>query len=170
VVYPSSMTNTRRRVFRPPLIAGRVRSIGDQGFAFIPNRFLLDGFFAALGPDELPLYLLLVLAADRRGMSFYHYDTLCSLLQMPRERYVWARDSLVHKALIAFDGVCFQVLELPIKPPRARGPLRSREQRELQDPATVRCLIEESLREAGHRQDRHTVGGQLDDGDGDEER
>lgn len=170
MVYPLSMTNTRRRIFHPPLIAERVRSIGDQGFSFIPNRFLLDGFFAALGHDELTLYLLLVLAADRRGMSFYHYDTLCSLLQMPRERYVWARDSLVHRDLIAFDGVCFQVLELPIKPPRARGPLRSRERRELEDPATVRCLIEESLRNAGHRQDCPAVGGPLDDGDGDEER
>lgn len=164
------MTNTRRRVYRPPLIAERVRAIGDQGFAFIPNRFLLDGFFAALGPDELPLYLLLVLAADRRGMSFYHYDTVCSLLQIPREQYVWARDSLVHKDLIAFDGTCFQVLELPTKPPRARGPLRSREQLELQDPATVRGLLEDSLRNAGRRQPRHAVGGQLDDGDGDEEQ
>jgi hypothetical protein len=164
------MAQTRRRIYRPPLVPERVRAIGDQGFAFIPNRFLLDGFFAALGADELRLYFLLVLAADRRGTSFYHYDTLCSLLGMPRERYVWARNGLVDKDLIAFDGACFQVLELPAKPPRRAGPLRSPEQLELEDPATVRCLVEESLRHAGQAQPTSDVGGPVDCGDEDETR
>jgi len=164
------MTNTRRRIYRPPLIAERVRSIGEQGFAFVPNRFLRDGFFAALGPDELRLYFLLVLAADRRGMSFYHYDTLCSLLGMPRERYVRARNSLLEQDLVAFDGAFFQVLELPVKPPRPRGLLRTRDQLELEDPATVRCLVEGSLRNAGHEQHRNALGEPVDHGDGDEER
>ncbi len=125
-----------------------MRSIGKGGFAFVPNHFLLGGFFAALRPDELLLYFLLVLAADRNGLSFYHYDTLCSLLEMPIERYLLARNSLIDKDLIAFDGTRFQVLELPVEVPATARPLRTTAELELDDPATVRSVIEQSLREA----------------------
>jgi hypothetical protein len=55
---------------RAPVRPDRVRRI-DGGFAFVPNRFLHDGFLASLGRDELALYLFLVLAGDRNGVSFY---------------------------------------------------------------------------------------------------
>ena len=164
------MTRPQRRIHQPPLVVERVRSIGNRGFAFVPNRFLLDGFVAALGSDELLLYFFLVLAADRRGISFYHYDTLCSLLGMPRERYVHARNGLVDKDLVAFDGTHFQVLELPAQPPRTPSPLRTREQFELNDPATVRGLLEESLRNAGDNQPGRGVRAHADGRDADEER
>jgi len=138
----------RQRIDRPPLVPERVRSIRGQGFAFVPNRFLLDGFFAALKHDELLLYFLLVLAGDRRGMSFYHYDKLCSLLNISVERYLCARNSLIDKDLIAFDGTWFQVLELSSKPPSGPQPLRTIEELELHDSATVRAQIEQSLRQA----------------------
>ncbi|OGR99862.1 MAG: hypothetical protein A2V88_13855 [Elusimicrobia bacterium RBG_16_66_12] len=164
------MATPPRRIQRAPLVADRVRSIGKQGFAFVPNRFLLDGFFAALELDELRLYLLLVLAADRKGMSFYGYDTLCGLLQVPLARYVRARNGLVDKDLIAFDGVRFQVLELPGGPPAPSPPLRSAEQLELEDPATVRLVAEQSLRSAAHQHPRSRVDAQLGGRDADEER
>ena len=97
------------------LAADRVRKI-DGGFSFIPHRFLADGFFAALSPHELLLYFLLVLAGDRNGVSFYSYDKICTLLQMTVDRYIMARDSLIDKDLLAFDGTLFQVLQLPDKP------------------------------------------------------
>lgn len=140
------MTKTARHINRPPLVPERVRSIGGRGFAFVPNRFLLDGFFAALDSDELRLYFLLVLAGDRNGVSFYHYDSLCSLLQIRVERYLRARNDLIEKDLIAFDGTRFQVLELPVEPPAVPRPLRTAEELEADDPATVRLLLEDSLR------------------------
>ncbi len=94
---------------------GRIRRIGG-GFAFIPHRFLTGGFVSALGPDELLLYLFLVLAADRYGLSFYGYDKICSLLEMDLDRYVAARGGLIRQDLIAFDGMLFQVLSLPSAP------------------------------------------------------
>ena len=97
------------------LVADRVRRI-DGGFSFIPHRFLTDGFFAALIPHELLLYFLLVLAGDRNGVSFYSYDKICTLLQMTVDRYIMARDSLIDKDLLAFNGTLFQVLQLPEKP------------------------------------------------------
>ena len=93
----------------------RVRCI-DGGFSFIPHRFLLGGFLGALNQKELLLYLFLVLASDRNGLSYYSYDRICTLLQLNLDEYIAARDSLIEKDLIVFDGSLFQVLALPPKP------------------------------------------------------
>ena len=90
----------------------RIRRI-DGGFAFIPHRFLTDGFLSALNPSQQQLYFFLALAADRHGLSFYSYDRICNLLQMSLDQYVEARNHLIEKDLIAFDGTIFQVLDLP---------------------------------------------------------
>jgi hypothetical protein len=93
----------------------RIRRI-TAGFSFIPHRFLGDGFLSSLQPKELLLYLFLVIVSDRHGLSFYSYDAICSLLQLELDQYIAARDALIDKDLIAFDGTIFQVLELPAKP------------------------------------------------------
>lgn len=98
----------RKRILNPQ----RIRRISG-GFSFIPHRFVTDGFLAWLDATELLLYLFLVAVSDRNGLSFYGSDSICSLLRMPREHYSKARDSLIEKDLIAFDGTLFQVLELP---------------------------------------------------------
>lgn len=92
----------------------RIRHI-TAGFSFIPHRFLCDGFLASLQQKELLLYLFLVIASDRHGLSFYSYDAICTLLQIDLDQYTCARDALIDKDLIAFDGTVFQVLELPAK-------------------------------------------------------
>ena len=135
------MTNQRQH----PIVPDRVRKIGKDGFAFIPNRFLHEGFFAALGADELLLYFLLIVAGNRRGLSFYHYDSLCDLLRWPVERYLSARDSLIEKDLIAFDGTRFQVLELPNDRPAPRTALTDEASLQEHYPATIRALIRGSL-------------------------
>jgi hypothetical protein len=92
----------------------RVRCI-KGGFSFIPHRFLTGGFWQALSPEELLLYFFLVLAGDRNGLSFYSYDKICTLLKMSLNQYINARDGLLKKDLIAFDGTIYQVLSLPVK-------------------------------------------------------
>ena len=98
----------KKKVLNPE----RIRRI-DGGFSFIPHRFLFDGFLASLSQKELLLYLFLILASDRNGLSFYSYDSICSLLQIIPEQYIQARNGLMDKDLIAFDGTLFQVLNLP---------------------------------------------------------
>ena len=93
----------------------RIRQIRG-GFSFIPHRFLTDGFLKRLSQCELLLYIFVVLAADRHGLSFYSDDRICSLLQLGIEQYIEARNGLIQKDLIAFDGTLFQVLELPALP------------------------------------------------------
>jgi hypothetical protein len=58
----------------------------------------------------------LALVSDRYGLSYYAYDSICSLLQLTLEDYIQARDDLLKRDLIAFDGTLFQVLQLPAKP------------------------------------------------------
>jgi hypothetical protein len=124
----------KKKVLNPK----RVRKI-NGGFSFIPHRFLTDGFLASLNPHELLLYFFLVLAGDRNGISFYSYDKICTLLQMHLERYIMARDDLIDKDLIAFDGTLFQVLDLPLKCPD----LRKRENR-----SPVEQLIQQTIKSA----------------------
>jgi len=92
----------------------RIRCI-NGGFSFVPHRFLTGGFLSSLTPDELLLYFFLVLAGDRNGLSFYSYDKICTLLQMRLDQYIQARDGLLEKDLIVFDGTIYQVLSLPVK-------------------------------------------------------
>ena len=103
----------------------RIRRI-DGGFAFIPHRFLTDGFLSALNPSQQQLYFFLVLAADRHGLSFYSYDSICSLLQMSMDQYLQARNALIEKDLIDFDGTIFQVLDLPLVAPTSSSSTKSK--------------------------------------------
>ena len=97
------------------LNAHRVRSI-KGGFSFIPHRFVTDGFLESLSASELLLYLFLVIVSDRYGLSFYSDGSICSLLQMSSENYQQARQGLIEKDLIEFNGTLFQVLDLPASP------------------------------------------------------
>ncbi len=128
------------------LCPNRVRRITGS-FAFIEHRFLRDGFSESLSHRELLLYVFLVLVADRNGVSYYRYDKIYSLLRIPVDEYLNARNALIDKDLIAFDGYFFQVLSLPEKP--VNQPLRllkSQQQMEKYDPATIRNLICQSLK------------------------
>jgi len=53
------------------------------------------------------------MAADRYGLSFYSCHSICSQLGFTDDQYLKARDGLIAKDLIAFDGTIFQVLSLP---------------------------------------------------------
>ena len=98
----------------------RIRRISGS-FGFIPHRFLTDGFFTALDQHQLLLYFFLVLVSDRYGLSYYGYHSICTALRLSLEQYIDARDSLIKKDLIAFDGTLFQVLQLPLKPPVSKA-------------------------------------------------
>lgn len=120
----------------------RIRRI-NGGFSFIPHRFLFDGFLATLQQKEILLYLFLVLASDRHGLSFYSYDTICTLLQMNLDQYINARNGLIGKDLIAFDGTIFQVLELPATCVSASP---HGEKKRARDQATIAWLADQSLK------------------------
>jgi hypothetical protein len=125
------------------LVRERIRKI-KADFACIEHRFLRDGFVTYLTHFELLLYLFLVLAADRDGLSFYGYDTICSILKMEVDDYIEARDALIEKDLIAFDGRLFQVLSLPDLP-QAPVLLKTPQDMERCDPATIRQIFSKTF-------------------------
>ncbi len=129
-----------------PLLPKRLRKI-EGSFAFIQHRFLRDGFWSSLCRDELLLYIFLVIAGNREGLSYYSYDKICLLLKMDIDEYILARDELINKDLIAFDGRLFQVLSLPDHVFQ-QDVLRTPEDMAQHDSATVRRLIERSLEDA----------------------
>ena len=132
-------------IHKAPLIPERVRRLKGS-FAAIEHRFLRDGFWQSLSHQELLLYFFLVLVGDRFGISFYSYDRIITLLHLHLDEYINARDALIAKDLIAFDGHLFQVLSLPVAPisPPVRL-LKTPDDMLEKDPATIHRTICEAL-------------------------
>lgn len=124
----------------------RVRRIAG-GFSFIQHRFLKDGFLASLNQHELLLYLFLVLASDRNGLSYYAYDSICTLLGMSLDEYIGARNALIDKDLVAFDGTLFQVLELPPEPVKISKPKTDVQKKRGENPGNLAGLIKKCVKE-----------------------
>ena len=119
----------------------RIRKINGS-FAFIEHRFLRDGFFESLTPNELLLYLFLTLVANKDGISWYPYDKICGILKWILDEYLDARNGLICKNLIAFNGHVFQVLDLPDQPrDQEIKLLETKQDFAKNDPATIRNLI-----------------------------
>jgi len=129
------MNMIEKRILNP----GRLRKI-HGGFSYIPHRFLTDGFLASLDQKEILLYLFLILVSDRHGLSYYSYDMICSLMRLTLDEYIEARDGLLKKDMIGFDGKIFQVLDLPAVP-HFSAPMSG------EDPAVVARIIRQSLAE-----------------------
>lgn len=100
---------------KPVIDMKRVRRI-QGGFSFIPHRFLNQGFFSALGSEELVLYFFYVLAADRFGMSWYSDPSIIKHTRLDQEQLDEARSGLINRRLIALQSPFVQVLELPDRP------------------------------------------------------
>jgi hypothetical protein len=90
----------------------------EKPFAPIPCRLITDGVFARLSDPAKLLYLFLCIVADRHGTSYYGDARIRSYFQLEPEQIVLARDELVGKDLIGYDGHLYQVLSLP--PPSHR--------------------------------------------------
>jgi len=130
-----------KSVLRPD----RIRKINGS-FAFVEHRFLQDGFFESLDKAELQLYFFLVLVSNRAGVSWYSYDRICTMLRIILDEYIEARNGLIDKDLIAFDGLVYQVLSLPDKPVVSEDRLlKTSRDMEVNDPATVHRIVENAL-------------------------
>ena len=133
----------RKKILAPD----RIRQ-NEGSFGFIPHRFLTDGFLAALSQHELLLYLFLIVAADRYGLSFYGCNSICSQLSLTVDEYLKARNGLIDKDLIVCDGTIFQVLSLPA-PLNAGWPQRPRSMRR-KGPVSIAQVFQQSFRGSTH--------------------
>ena len=103
-----------------------------RGFSWVDHRLLRDGHLASCACTEaLALYLVLVAAADARGISYYSDKRLAELLALSRDQLGKARRRLVTTGLIAWSRPYYQVTSLdPDDIRRAALFARSRQQRD----------------------------------------
>ena len=107
----------------------RIRVIG-KSFAWLDHRLLRNGFLRIMTPSDHSLYLFLILAADREGVSFYRQEKICDALGLDFSQFRQARRRLIDLNLIAFapyhdhtPNGYYQVLSVPDTAPNAIGDL-----------------------------------------------
>lgn len=97
----------------------RVRRI-QGSFAWIDHRLVRGGHLDRMTLCDLGVYVFLVLAADRHGVSFYRKDIISKKLGIDWGEFEESKARLLERGFIAFrpfwpgDGDGFyQVLPLP---------------------------------------------------------
>ncbi len=103
----------------------RLRVI-ERPFGWLPCRLLSEGWLETLSRPAKLLYLLLVAAADRQGLSFYSDARIEHVLALSDGELARARVELAELDLLAFDGRIYQLLSLPHHPPWPAGPAQPR--------------------------------------------
>jgi hypothetical protein len=95
-----------------------------SSFAWIDHRVLRNGFLQVMTHQDMALYLFLVLAADRNGVSFYRKEKICDALSLDFRQFEIARDRLINFKLVAYEAYTalspngyYQILPIESKAP-----------------------------------------------------
>ena len=97
-------------------------------FGWLEDRLLREGYLAQLGPQATSVLVLLALAADRHGASFYGRERMANELAMSRQEVDQALSRLLELRLVVHrpwrlghaDGI-WQLLPLPRPENHPRG-------------------------------------------------
>jgi len=101
----------------------KIRKI-ESSFAWVDHRLVRNGYLQVMTNDDTVLYLFLVLAADRNGVSFYRKEKICNAVSLDFSQFEIAKDRLINMKLIAFENYSalspngyYQVLPIESKAP-----------------------------------------------------
>jgi hypothetical protein len=107
---------------RQPIDPARVRQPPRSGFAWIDRRILRHGWIDKLEHDEILLYLFLLLAADKNGVSYWSLSSIARRLGLDSSRIEKARHGLLSRRLIIFRYLNWQILDVPEFPAHGQDP------------------------------------------------
>ena len=127
-----------RRPVQPPR-PDQIRK-PEGRFGWLDDRLLQEGWLSRVGPEGAAVLVLLALAADRQGASFYGRERMTSVLGMSRCDLDSALARLQELGLVALrpwraglaDGV-WQLLPLPRS---------ERDRRSGGEPMSIRAVLE----------------------------
>ena len=80
----------------------RVRTI-PESFGWVDHKLLRKKFLERMKHTDAALYLFLVLAADKDGVSWYRLEKICSILGLTFEQFYHARHRLEQLGLISYE-------------------------------------------------------------------
>lgn len=117
---PTRRSRFTRVVPRPE----RLRRLEGTSFGWIATALLRAGWLKVLSPGDVATYVLLCLAADRDGVSFYRRGRMACELGLGEDELDAALERLLRLDLVAHrpfragapDGF-WQVLALPLEGP-----------------------------------------------------
>jgi hypothetical protein len=89
--------------FRKQALLTQASSIRNS-FAWIDHRLVRNGFIETMTHQDMALYLFLVLAADKNGVSFYRKEKICQAVSLDYSQFEIAKDRLINMKLIAFES------------------------------------------------------------------
>ena len=75
-----------------------------NSFSWIDHRLMRNGFLQVMTHYDMALYLFLILAADRNGVSFYRKEKICQAVSLDYSQFEIAKDRLINMSLIAFES------------------------------------------------------------------
>lgn len=128
-----------------------------RGFGWLDDRLLQEGWLSRLGAEPTAVLVLLALAADRRGVSFYRRDMMAMALSMSRVDLDRSLRRLLDLGLVDhrpwlpghLDGV-WQLLPVPPPPWKPRDPTSRNETRSTDIPSLAFPIV--ASRRDGDRQ------------------
>lgn len=80
----------------------QIRTVPDS-FGWVDHRLLRRKFLERMKHTDASLYLFLVLAADKDGVSWYRLEKICAILGLTFEQFYHARHRLEALGLIAYE-------------------------------------------------------------------
>ena len=101
------------------LVCERLRRPPSTGWSWMDRRFVRE-HASELSRDAVLLYFFLAAVSDGQGLSFYSDAATATLLRMPLDALVRARDELIASDLMAWEVPLTQLLSLPVLPVRRR--------------------------------------------------
>lgn len=103
----------------------RQRQVPRQ-FSWVDQRLVRDHLLERCSAAAWGLYLLLIVAGDSQGLSYYSDASIQRRLSLSAGELAQARSQLQQQGFIAYEAPLYQVLDLATDRPTPLGPARSR--------------------------------------------